>query len=61
MPMDLKEEVLDTCLLAAEKFSKDYEKCTQESPPSRQTSVFLSAIHMFEPEAQDVNWPCSKL
>ena len=31
MPVDLKDEVLDICLSAAEKFPKDYEKCTQES------------------------------
>ena len=29
MPTDLREEVLDTCLSAAERFPKDYEKCTQ--------------------------------
>ena len=31
MPADLKDEVLDICLSAAEKFPQDYEKCTQES------------------------------
>ena len=31
MPADLKDEVLDICLSVAEKFPKDYEKCTQES------------------------------
>ena len=31
MPMDLKDEVLDICLSASEKFPKDYEKCTQVS------------------------------
>ena len=31
MPPDLKEEVLDICLTAVEKYSGDYEKCTQVS------------------------------
>ena len=31
MPQDLKEEVLDICLTAVEKYSGDYEKCTQVS------------------------------
>jgi hypothetical protein len=32
MPEDIKMDVLDCCLAAAEKFPKDYEKCTQVNP-----------------------------
>ena len=41
MPQDLKEEVLDICLTAVEKYSGDYEKCTQVSLAGSVFSVYL--------------------